>query len=613
MTMSRIKFVLATLALTGCLSAKNTDKGGGSEGTATIYDIQTGEIADGEIVTLSGVVATSAIALTGEGFFIQDPEGGEYSGLYVFLQGDFTEAYVAIGDEMNITGEVTEYYDLTELTITSPTAIEITGKGEITPELLDAEALVTPEPWEGVLVQFANQTVADCPNNYGEVNLSVGLLMDDMLYAYETDAGATYSSITGLLTYNWETWKVLPRTADDLAGYTAGMGCTVTVADIQQGNVAEGGVDLEGVVVTTGLTADAQGFYVQDDGGGEYSGIYVYLGDTIGPDLSVGDVVDISGSVVEYYDFTELSVTDGTDISLISSGATPVAVEISEAPADWESLEGVLTTWTGVSVETDAGYGEVTTNYGVNINDGFFEHGLSAGDFLDSATGVLSFGFEEFKLEPRSSGDQVVGEGGGGSGGDGGDGGTGGTTTEGTISGIQTGDIAEGTTVTLEGVTASSGWDANGKGFFVQDGTGMNSGLYIYTGNDGVAVEAGDVLTVTGAVTEYYDFTELTADVSDISVTGSGPIGITTLAVAPTDWEPYESVFIEISNVAMVSDATEYGDAETDWANLFIDDLFYDYDDIYGAGDSFSIVSGPVYFSYETFRICPRSSGDIVE
>ncbi|RLE30892.1 MAG: hypothetical protein DRJ61_12080 [Acidobacteria bacterium] len=63
-----------------------------------------------------------------------------------------------------------------------------------------------------------------------------------------------------------------------------------------------------------------------------------------------------------------------------------------------------------------------------------------------------------------------------------------------------------GQTVTIEGVVTA----ANYNGFFVTDAAGPWNSIYVYTNAVGCDVEAGDGVTVTGVVDEYYNMTELT-------------------------------------------------------------------------------------------------------
>ena len=64
-------------------------------------------------------------------------------------------------------------------------------------------------------------------------------------------------------------------------------------------------------------------------GGGEWSGVYVYtanVDETLS--VAIGDVLNITGEVVEFYDLTELKIGSAADIEMQGTSAEPVAFEI---------------------------------------------------------------------------------------------------------------------------------------------------------------------------------------------------------------------------------------------------------------------------------------------
>ncbi len=606
-TTARALLVLAGLSA-GCITPSSSDKGSGSDdgagdgadggGTtpATIYDIQQGNVEVDSQVSLSRVIVTSPLTLDGEGFFISEAEGGEYSGVYVFLgTGGLGELFLSVGDELSLTGVVSEFYDYTELTVSSD-SITVTGTGTVAPTPVDSPS--DWEPYEGVLVSLSAQSALECPDSYGETALSGGIALDDLLYRYESERGAEYSEVVGLVSYGFEEYKLNPRGTEDLAGYVPGEGCTATVAECQQDGIT-GSVDLEGVVVTSQIN-NFFGFYVQDQGGGEYSGIYVFSYEDVAAelDIAVGDTVNLHGSVSEYYDFTEISLTSVDDLVKVAT-AEPVSTELVEAPADWEPYEGGLLTLRDVEVTGDIdSHGQVTTNYGVVIDNDFYDYDLSSGDVLPSVTGLLAWSFDAWHLNPRGAEDVTGGGGGGGTG------------TVATIAEIQSGGVTG--TVTLEGVTVVSGMTA-GDGFFVQDDAGAYNGIYVYVGSSGITVNQGDQVTLTGDVSEFYDLTEIAIfDAADLTVTGTGVPSALVLSSEPADWEPYEGVLVSVlADLTLTSDADEFGVCTTSWTSLQMDDALYDFDATYGDGEVFSLVTGPITYDHETWRILPRESGDL--
>lgn len=598
-----IPTLISTVALIGCVKPTTSDDGTNTLGTGasgvTIYDIQQGNVEEDTLVTIDGVLVSTPINLEGSGFFIQDPAGGEYSGVYVFLQGTFTDLNISVGDEVSVTGTFTEYYDFTEVTVTSTEGIQVTGEGTVTPT--PVSNVTDWEPWEGVLIELSDQEVDACIDSYGEVGLSAGIEMDDGIYVYDTESGATYSAIVGAVTYNFEEYKVLPRGPEDLQGYTAGESCLTTITAINSENI-EGTVELEDVVVTSGLTDEGDGFFIQDQGGGAYSGIYVFLSmkDTSWFNLSVGDTIDVRGDALEWYDLTELKVSS-QDAVTVTGSADPVAEVLTSAPVDWEPYEGALVTWTDVGITSSVDdYGECDTDYGISMDDLFYDFHLSSGDTVESVTGLITYSWEEYKLCPRDAADL---------GGKGTGTGTGPAPTATTVAEVQQGTGAsEGDTVTLSGLIATS--DADEGGFFVQDaGGGVYSGLYIYTPSGAEDVSTGDEVTVTGEVDEYYELTEVVA--SSVSVTGTGTPTATELTTGPADWEPYEGVLLTVRGLTLTSEPDKHGVCETDWTDLYVQETYYAITDDHDVGTELRSVTGPLTYSYSQYRLLPRSAADV--
>ncbi|MCF7792997.1 MAG: PKD domain-containing protein [Candidatus Cloacimonetes bacterium] len=199
----------------------------------TIYDIQYTtdpgpdgtypSPMDGQIVTVTGIV-------TGENynqdnkFFMSDPGGGAWHGIYVY---DYT-AGPALGDEVEVTGTVSEYYGLTELGYCT---ITVLSSGNPVPDPLQVTTLdlVVPalaEPYEGCLVSVSNVVVTAEQNNYGEWYVDDGsgeCQVDDGFFYLDSvtppiviTVGMEWMEIIGCLDYSYDEYGLNPRTPDDL-------------------------------------------------------------------------------------------------------------------------------------------------------------------------------------------------------------------------------------------------------------------------------------------------------------------------------------------------------------------------------------------------------------
>ncbi|MEM7335675.1 MAG: ExeM/NucH family extracellular endonuclease [Chloroflexota bacterium] len=146
-----------------------------------IYDIQGSGLAsalDGSVVSTEGVVTATFYGVDEiGGFFIQDAAGdGDAStsdGIYVFTT-IFTDPVV--GDKVRVTGEVDEFFDLTE--ITNVSAVTVCGPETpiaATNVTLPVASVDDLEAYEGMLITFSQElTVTDSFNvhRFGEVVVS---------------------------------------------------------------------------------------------------------------------------------------------------------------------------------------------------------------------------------------------------------------------------------------------------------------------------------------------------------------------------------------------------------------------------------------------------------
>lgn len=195
-----------TLIISGLLLAITTF----AQQAVTIYQIQgqqDNSPYEGQMVTTGGIVT----ATFGPGFFIQDGEG-EWNGVYVY-----SSETVSVGDDVSLTGEVVEYYDLTE--INSVSNLEIHSSGNPLPEpYLSGTWDVNDESLEGVLVHIEAAICTNPDLGYGEWELDDGTgpcRVDDFGIVYEAELGISYA-VTGPLYYSFEDFKILPRDEDDI-------------------------------------------------------------------------------------------------------------------------------------------------------------------------------------------------------------------------------------------------------------------------------------------------------------------------------------------------------------------------------------------------------------
>ena len=232
------------------------------------------------------------------------------------------------------------------------------------------------------------------------------------------------------------------------------VGQIVTVEAIVVGDFQDGAAGMDG---------DLNGFYVQEEDADADAdsltseGIFIFDGSGPAVDVSKGDLVRVTGTVVEFFGLTELT---GVSVSVISSGnalPTPGTLDLPADDVTRESLEGMLVQVTDTTYITEyfnydrfgemvvsvddagdlAGDGRLDqyTQYNAPDASGFAAYqdaieerrliiddgrssqnpvptllpdgspyseanGFRGGDTFEELTGVLDYNFGEYKLQP---------------------------------------------------------------------------------------------------------------------------------------------------------------------------------------------------------------------
>ncbi|WP_326491791.1 lamin tail domain-containing protein [Myxococcus stipitatus] len=218
-----------------CDACASTPNAGALGCPVSIYDLKTpvsGSLpwVDKE-VSISGAMVTGVVkgAASTLGYWLQEypvPAGKseEYSGVYVYA----TKGDLAVGDRVDISrATLTLFNGLPELTDVTYTRTS-RGNTPPTPLVVPYTDIRTGGPravaLEGVLVEVQDVTAATTNDSFGQflVNPSGDsaqptLMVDDQAYAYTAPAvGTRYAKIRGVLTYNFNDHKLIPRGASDM-------------------------------------------------------------------------------------------------------------------------------------------------------------------------------------------------------------------------------------------------------------------------------------------------------------------------------------------------------------------------------------------------------------
>ena len=313
-------------------------------------------------------------------------------------------------------------------------------------------------------------------------------------------------------------------------GSTTGPAVETTVQKITAGEVAEGTrVILKDVVITA---VDGYGQYTGDiyvqEGKGPGSGIKLFGSQRIDggslTDLVPGDRVRVEGQVKFFTpkdgfkdkDDPNRHIKELTDARITHLAAgnppQPEVVSAEDLMNDDPPLAAGRACWS--RSRTSASPARSTTQYGefrvtgnLSVDDELYPGDPKLGDCL-TVSGISMY-FFFYKLNPRGADDLQASTGCP-------------LPTKATIKDIQdpsaTAHPKEGDQVVVEGtITAVDSTKSGSKslyyGFWIQDGTGPYTGIYVFHSWDDQAAyqpKVGDQVEVTATYDEYYDVSELT-------------------------------------------------------------------------------------------------------
>ncbi|MDP8203943.1 MAG: endonuclease [Candidatus Tenebribacter mawsonii] len=181
----------------------------------SIYNVQGQQDVspyDGQTVSISGIVTANF----GTSYFVQDGTG-LWNGLFIYESG----RNPAIGDSVIITGEISEYYEKTEMSNISD--YYFISSNHNLPEPVEIATGGAEEGHESIIVKVKDAVCTD--ENYQAnffmwtVNDGSGDLMihNSSIFEYVPTEGFTYD-ITGPLNWDFGEWKIEIRYESDVVG-----------------------------------------------------------------------------------------------------------------------------------------------------------------------------------------------------------------------------------------------------------------------------------------------------------------------------------------------------------------------------------------------------------
>ncbi len=630
----------------------------------TIYQVQ--DRSDAAPAPLGGVRLVDVVVTAADddglgNFWIQmeeadyDSREARFSGIHVFREEDPGNTELAVGDLVTVEGIYEEFFGLSRI---SPISVLVTGAGAGT---VPAGAVIDPanvatggsemEDYEGVLIRAENVDLSianpDDPNDYGEFVLDGGLHVDNELFWDATTIGRIADSfvfIQGVLTYAYESAKMLPRDAADIEA-VIGTATGYSIYQIQDRSHASaapvGLVSISDVVVTAVWDDGMSDFFVQvqpldqDAGyGAEFSGILIAREDNAGNvAVAIGDVVDIDGLYGEFFDLSRI-VPITVTVTGVGTGTVPPAEVVADPAlvatggADMETWESVLIAFETVNLgvanpDAPSDYGQFSLQGGLLVDDDIFRDADLIGRAAESFTliqGVLNYSYSESKLLPRmgSDIDPVLAD-----------------ATPYSIYQIQDRDHLSGAApefaiVRLEGVVVTAvEWDGD-EGFYVQhepDGTGWEAGYgATFSGihcsrsmGSAPVVMVGDVIDVEGIYSEYWDLSEI--GVTSVSLVGTTtPLAATLVNAGEVATngilrEQYEGVLVRMETIDL---ELANPDAPADYGQfslvggLVVDDVLFPGAELIGrSAITFGFIQGVMSYSYSEAKLYPRDAADM--
>jgi hypothetical protein len=184
----------------------------------------------------------------------------------------------------------------------------------------------------------------------------------------------------------------------------------ISIYDIQYTTDPSGDSPLKDQVVMTGGIVTAvrnDGRYWIQNGTGPWKGIYVYHQPAT--PVQLGDSVVFTATVVEYFNLTELSFINNFEV--VSNGNFFMATVINSGDLNSEAYEGCLVRVNNANCTTGLNnFNEWVVNDGsgnAKIDDFLYMYTPTVGTAYN-VTGVVDYGFSEYKILPRDANDVSV-------------------------------------------------------------------------------------------------------------------------------------------------------------------------------------------------------------
>lgn len=153
------------------------------------------------------------------------------------------------------------------------------------------------------------------------------------------------------------------------------------------------------------------------------------------------------------------------------------------------------------------------------------------------------------------------------------------------------------------------GGNNNPQGFYIQDGNGPWTGLFVQ--DDNITVSEGDSVDVTGTLNEVFSQTQM-ENVTDHTIHGSGySIDTTQVTTSEVNDEEFEGVLVQVTTATCTNPSVGFGQFEVDdnSGTCLVDDEIYQYPN--PQQNTKYDITGPIRYSFSESKIEPRRASDV--
>ena len=168
---------------------------------------------------------------------------------------------------------------------------------------------------------------------------------------------------------------------------------------------------------------------------------------------------------------------------------------------------------------------------------------------------------------------------------------------------VETSGIVTGVVTNTSGAVTS---------FFIQDGTGAFSGIYVF-GAPAVPVAMGDDVTLVGRVDEFNSLTEIVGLLSvTVNSNGNPQPAAENLNATDASQEEWEGVLVRVADIECMhlpDMSNNFQWLGSSWqGDILVNDLMYDSTPTVG---TFYSVTGVINFTFGEWKVEPRMASDI--